>query len=113
MRPISKYFSRKHQDTFKAALPGLRKLVGITPFANHDQKYGAVGNTLRAYRNFSKPPSVVFRKWAEEVCGHRSTSEFASDLERHLASRAAFLRWHATLARGLQHVWRREQGRPL
>jgi len=113
MRPISEYFSRKHQDAFSAALPGLRKLVGIEPFAKHDKKFGAAGNTLRAYRDFSKPPSVVFRKWAAEVCGHRSTSEFSSELERHLASRAAFLRWHVTLGRGLQRVWRREEERSL
>lgn len=113
MRPISVHFCRKHQQAFSAALPGLRRLVGTTAFDLHDQKYGAAGNTLRAYRGFSKPPSDVFRSWAEELIGHQSPSDFASELKRHLASRDAFLHWHATLAHQLQQVWCTEQKRPL
>ena len=109
MRPISEHFCRKHQQAFSAALPGLRQLVGTKAFGLHDHQYGAAGNTLRAYRGFPKPPSGVFRAWAANLSGRLSTS----DLEHQLASRDAFLHWHAALARQLQHVWRCEQGRPL
>ena len=108
MRTISEHFSRKHQQAFSAALPRLRKLVGTKAFKLHNHQYGAAGNTLRAYRAFLKPPSAVFRSWAAKVSGR-----LPSNLERHLATRDAFLHWHASLARQLQHVWRREQMTPL
>jgi hypothetical protein len=80
------------------------------PFSNHDQRYGAGGSTLRAYRTVRESPSSVFRGWAGNVC---KPDDFVGNIARHLASRDAFLEWHATLARQLESHWRKKQGRPL
>jgi len=113
MRAIANYFSESHQKKFSEALPRLREFVGATPFTHHNQTYGATGNTLRAYRALRVPPSVVFRKWAWEICNRPLLTVFTLELEQHVSSRGEFTRWHESLARKLQNFWRAEQKQSL
>jgi len=109
MGPISSHFSSAHGVSFAQALPALRKKIGNLPFSPSESDYGVAGNTFRAYKGWSKPPSEVYRLWAKPICAQLDPPSLA----RQLGSQKGFDVWHKSLADSLQQHWVKTQGGAL
>lgn len=109
MRPLSHYFNPELQRQFTEALPCLRAQLGQTPFAEHDYQFGIGGETFRAFRNWTNPPSETYRKWATLECNKISPLY----LQKHLNSQLSFEKWHSSLATSVQDHWRMVEKRDL
>ena len=109
MRPLSHYFAPELQREFTEALPDLRAQLGRLPFARRDRQLGVGGETFRAYRNWTYPPSTTYRTWAAQVCKRLSPQY----LQQQLISQTAFDAWHTSLATSVQDQWRITEGKDL
>ena len=109
MLPIADYFSSEQGAAFARAIPGLRSKIGVIPFKPEGSNYGVGGNTFRAYTGWSKPPSKIYRQWAERICDQLKFGL----LEQQLETNDGFIAWHGSLAKSLQNDWQQEQGAAL
>jgi hypothetical protein len=109
METISRHFSTELGVAFAKALPALRKNIGSTQFRPSESSFGVAGNTFRAYRGWSRPPSEVYRLWAKRTHARLDPSSLA----RQLSCQKGFDIWHKSLADSLQRHWVKAQGGPL
>mgnify|MGYP001344747818 CR=1 FL=1 len=77
-------------------------------FDGQSRDYGIAGNRFRAYRDYSLPPSKVYRHWAslktEDVLGGHFPS---------MTDQRAFAEWHRDLFESINNHWFSEQGQKI
>lgn len=109
MIAICDYVDRQAAESFRRAVPQLRKRVGVREWPTEDDTYGVRGNTFRGFQGWESRPSDVYRSWAQR----RTKSLGEPDLLRAIQSKSGFERWHAGLVRSIQRHWAKYQGRQL
>ena len=103
-------FDADQLGSFEAELPGIRERFNKLSLSSMPENYGIAGNTFRAYTNWPKRPSQVYKSWAEKV-----TKQFNEKPPKriHAKSQEEFDKWHQVLFDALQDHWKKNQGGTL
>lgn len=104
-----KYIDQAQLSEFKKCLTDIRKNFGKKNTKNIDLSYGVEGNTFRAYRGFTKPPSSIFQEWARPY----TEKIIKAQPSAAVSTESNFKKWHSDTAISLSSQWNKAQDKGL
>lgn len=106
---MKQYIDNQQLNLFKKSLKNTRSILGRKNISEVDKFYGIAGNTFRAYRDYAKSPSVVYRQWAKI----QTNKIIKFQPTKQISTSAKFRNWHKNLCDSLNTHWKKKQRKKL